>query len=174
MHFLVAIALGLLFSVTAMAEDVPSESMQTLQIEEEEQTRRQKRIARKVNRIAQRRGLDPLDESVSEALQVQHAIRTRNVGRVVTTGGVSLLVLGSLTTASGVRLYRSLCAMDPTLCLFIGIPVGVAMGAVGVLGMATGLGTTSAGLWVTHEGKKQLKESNQPVRLRKRDAPSVE
>ena len=172
MHFLVAIATGLLFSMTAMAEDVPSESIQTLQIEE--QTRRQKRIARKVDRIAQRRGLDPLDESVSEALQVQHAIRTRNVGRVVTTGGVSLLVVGSLTTASGVRLYRSLCAMDPTLCMFIGIPVGVAMGAAGVLGMATGLGTTSAGLLVTHEGKKQLKESNQSVRLRKRDAPSVD
>ena len=72
MRTIVAIVFALFCSIPAAAEAeaevAASEPAPALSTDMDNQTKRQQRIARKVDRIAKRRGLDPLNDEVSEAL----------------------------------------------------------------------------------------------------------
>ena len=187
MRFVPALCISLLCTLPsiAMAEEAlsdtasPSSLTETSSTEsdmasDEGATKRAERREKKIAKIAARRGLDSLDPDVSEALQIRHAIETRNIGRATTTGGVLLTAGGGFVIGTGVAIYSQFCPGSPALCIIVGIPIGVAVGAVGGIGATMGIVTASAGLTFRSMGMKHLEDLGRPTNLRKRDAPAAE
>ena len=178
-HLLLLLSLSIV-AQPALADDVSDAgeaetgSAEPKTRSEKKAMKREARRDKKIDKIAAKRGLNSLDPDVSEALKIRHAIRTRNIGRATTTGGVVLTAGGGLMIASGVAIYREFCPSEPILCIFLGIPMGVAVGTVGGLGATGGIATTSAGLSFRNIGMKHLEDLGQPKNLRKRDAPAAE